>query len=315
MKTSPSPLSCLCVTQWHTSYTHAPCQVMPHVVCCLVCNVSLSCDVCHINMCLCVYSRSEASTRVMPDMCHMNMYRQQVFKTRASPQVALQCFIVWLLYFYCSMALRENVLMVNGSNIRPWWIRHHYWSIFTCFLFLTIPIDSPGMVSPAVDDLMKRKGCAMKNTTVLAKYIRRQLMWTALQSVVMLLQNRCKPCVGQCLLTCRVAACCHLQPCTSLLLTITRDKCHVHLHHSTFQAHTCILLTSAPLYIQAHIPLTLHLNPLSTHLRPGTSGAACTHASPSAKTPRWTSWAGRVPEAAGSCWCCTHCFLVCNRCR
>lgn len=62
----------------------------------------------------------------------------------ARPQVALQCFIVWLLYFYCSMALRENVLQVNGSNIRPWWIQHHYWSIFTCFLFLTIPIDSPG---------------------------------------------------------------------------------------------------------------------------------------------------------------------------
>ncbi len=51
-----------------------------------------------------------------------------------------------MLYFYCSMALRENVLMVNGSNIRPWWIHHHYWSIFTCFLFLTIPIDSPGGV-------------------------------------------------------------------------------------------------------------------------------------------------------------------------
>lgn len=27
---------------------------------------------------------------------------------------------VWLLYYYVSLALRENILAVNGSDIRPW---------------------------------------------------------------------------------------------------------------------------------------------------------------------------------------------------
>lgn len=27
----------------------------------------------------------------------------------------------WLLYFYTSLALRENILKVNGSDIRPWY--------------------------------------------------------------------------------------------------------------------------------------------------------------------------------------------------
>ena len=28
----------------------------------------------------------------------------------------------WLLFFYTSLALRENILRVNGSDIRPWYI-------------------------------------------------------------------------------------------------------------------------------------------------------------------------------------------------
>ena len=31
---------------------------------------------------------------------------------------------------------------VNGSSIRPWWIHHHYWSIGTCMLILSLPVDS-----------------------------------------------------------------------------------------------------------------------------------------------------------------------------
>eukprot|EP01133_Synstelium_polycarpum_P008696 gene8696-10216_t len=36
---------------------------------------------------------------------------------------------IWLLYYYVTLALRENILLVNGSSIRPWWIIHHYLSI------------------------------------------------------------------------------------------------------------------------------------------------------------------------------------------
>ncbi len=30
----------------------------------------------------------------------------------------------WLLFFYTSLALRENILRVNGSDIRPWLVSH-----------------------------------------------------------------------------------------------------------------------------------------------------------------------------------------------
>ncbi len=35
----------------------------------------------------------------------------------------------FLLYHYSTMTVREHILVVNGSNIRPWWIIHHYLSI------------------------------------------------------------------------------------------------------------------------------------------------------------------------------------------
>lgn len=30
------------------------------------------------------------------------------------------------LYYYSTVVLREHILVVNGSNIRAWWIAHHY---------------------------------------------------------------------------------------------------------------------------------------------------------------------------------------------
>eukprot|EP01117_Protostelium_nocturnum_P010156 TRINITY_DN3625_c0_g1_i1.p1 TRINITY_DN3625_c0_g1~~TRINITY_DN3625_c0_g1_i1.p1 ORF type:complete len:336 (-),score=107.58 TRINITY_DN3625_c0_g1_i1:91-1098(-) len=38
-------------------------------------------------------------------------------------QIASQA---WLMYYYSSLSLRENILNVNGSHIRNWWIYHHY---------------------------------------------------------------------------------------------------------------------------------------------------------------------------------------------
>lgn len=31
-----------------------------------------------------------------------------------------------MVYYYVTLALRENILLVNGSRIRRWWINHHY---------------------------------------------------------------------------------------------------------------------------------------------------------------------------------------------
>ena len=82
--------------------------------------------------------------------------------------VGVQFFLCWLLFFYTATALRESVLKVNGSKIRPWWIQHHYWSMATCVLMLSLPIDSPAVV----------EAC------------KRFLWWAMLQGFVMVLQNR-----------------------------------------------------------------------------------------------------------------------------
>lgn len=36
----------------------------------------------------------------------------------------------------------RHVQQVNGSSIRSWWIHHHYWSMATCLIILTLPVDS-----------------------------------------------------------------------------------------------------------------------------------------------------------------------------
>jgi len=76
----------------------------------------------------------------------------QKFKKRTDPLfllfVILQFFLpnfrpleiafqVWLLYYYVTLALRENILKVNGSNINYWWIFHHYLSICVTVAILT----------------------------------------------------------------------------------------------------------------------------------------------------------------------------------
>ena len=35
----------------------------------------------------------------------------------------MQLYLSWLCYFYLALSLRENVLMVNGSHIKGWWIQ------------------------------------------------------------------------------------------------------------------------------------------------------------------------------------------------
>jgi len=45
---------------------------------------------------------------------------------------------IWFLYFYSSLALRENILRINGSRIHPWWLWHHYVSIAISTLTMTM---------------------------------------------------------------------------------------------------------------------------------------------------------------------------------
>eukprot|EP00884_Botryococcus_braunii_P014814 jgi/Botrbrau1/23333/Bobra.0102s0067.1 len=81
--------------------------------------------------------------------------------------VGVQFFLGWLLYFYTAMALRENVLRLNGSSIRQWWIQHHYCSMVTTLIILTLPVDSPAVQT----------------------FVFRLLSWSVAQGVVMVFQN------------------------------------------------------------------------------------------------------------------------------
>ncbi|KAK4532581.1 hypothetical protein CCYA_CCYA13G3438 [Cyanidiococcus yangmingshanensis] len=52
------------------------------------------------------------------------------------PSLLLQLFIA---YYYSALALRESVLVANGSNIRRWWRLHHYLSLILAVVVLTWP--------------------------------------------------------------------------------------------------------------------------------------------------------------------------------
>jgi hypothetical protein len=55
----------------------------------------------------------------------------------------MQLYLAWMAYFYLTMALRECVLLVNGSQIRAWWVQHHYWSAGCSLIMLALPVSSP----------------------------------------------------------------------------------------------------------------------------------------------------------------------------
>eukprot|EP00252_Welwitschia_mirabilis_P006383 TRINITY_DN1724_c0_g2_i1.p1 TRINITY_DN1724_c0_g2~~TRINITY_DN1724_c0_g2_i1.p1 ORF type:complete len:376 (+),score=50.84 TRINITY_DN1724_c0_g2_i1:613-1740(+) len=88
------------------------------------------------------------------------------------PAFPVQLYQAWLLYFYTSLALREHVLRVNGSDIRPWWIYHHYCAMFMALVSLTWEIKG-------------QPNCIEKQEGV-----RLFLSWAIMQGVAMLLQNR-----------------------------------------------------------------------------------------------------------------------------
>ncbi|PXF43465.1 hypothetical protein BWQ96_06758 [Gracilariopsis chorda] len=44
-----------------------------------------------------------------------------------------------LSFYYTALAVRENILRVNGSNLRSWWIIHHYFTMLQGVLLLTWP--------------------------------------------------------------------------------------------------------------------------------------------------------------------------------
>ncbi|CAN9511329.1 unnamed protein product [Ophioblennius macclurei] len=44
-----------------------------------------------------------------------------------------------LLWFYCTLTIRESILITNGSRIKGWWVFHHYISALLTGVMLTWP--------------------------------------------------------------------------------------------------------------------------------------------------------------------------------
>ncbi|KAF8676756.1 hypothetical protein HU200_046805 [Digitaria exilis] len=88
------------------------------------------------------------------------------------PAWAVQMYQAWLLYLYTSFALRENVLIANGSDIRPWWIYHHYLAMVMALISLTWEIKG-------------QPDCSNKQ-----RGVQLFLRWAIMQGIAMHLQNR-----------------------------------------------------------------------------------------------------------------------------
>uniref|UniRef100_A0A8C5LMW0 Transmembrane protein 120B n=1 Tax=Leptobrachium leishanense TaxID=445787 RepID=A0A8C5LMW0_9ANUR len=54
-------------------------------------------------------------------------------------RVTDEVFNFLLVWYYCTLTIRESVLISNGSRIKGWWVSHHYVSTFLSGVMLTWP--------------------------------------------------------------------------------------------------------------------------------------------------------------------------------
>ncbi|KAL0272280.1 UNVERIFIED_CONTAM: hypothetical protein PYX00_005317 [Menopon gallinae] len=52
-------------------------------------------------------------------------------------------FMFLLVWYYCTLTIRESILKVNGSRIKGWWRLHHFISTFTAGVLLIWPNMQP----------------------------------------------------------------------------------------------------------------------------------------------------------------------------
>ncbi|KAK8266915.1 hypothetical protein V6Z12_D12G278000 [Gossypium hirsutum] len=88
------------------------------------------------------------------------------------PAFPVQLYQAWLLFLYTGLALRENILRSNGSDIRPWWIYHHYCPSCTIFQELYFVSSINELFNPVL------------------RGVKLFLQWAMMLGVAMLLQNR-----------------------------------------------------------------------------------------------------------------------------
>lgn len=112
---------------------------------------------------------------VIPLAIYLGFWRADALKenreryTLTPPlMTVMQAYLAWLSYFYLALALRESVLLVNGSNIRPWWIQHHMLAAACSLMMLALPVSSPTVYY----------------------FCEHFLLWSSFQAMVMMVQNR-----------------------------------------------------------------------------------------------------------------------------
>ncbi|XP_043924541.1 transmembrane protein 120B isoform X1 [Protopterus annectens] len=54
-------------------------------------------------------------------------------------RVTDEIFNFLLVWYYCTLTIRESILISNGSRIKGWWVTHHYISTFLSGVMLTWP--------------------------------------------------------------------------------------------------------------------------------------------------------------------------------
>ncbi|XP_077354594.1 transmembrane protein 120B isoform X3 [Festucalex cinctus] len=54
-------------------------------------------------------------------------------------RVTDEIFNFLLVWYYCTLTIRESILITNGSRIKGWWVSHHYVSTFLSGVMLTWP--------------------------------------------------------------------------------------------------------------------------------------------------------------------------------
>ncbi|XP_063066875.1 transmembrane protein 120B [Engraulis encrasicolus] len=57
-------------------------------------------------------------------------------------RVTDEIFNFLLVWYYCTLTIRESILINNGSRIKGWWVLHHYVSTFLSGVMLTWPEGS-----------------------------------------------------------------------------------------------------------------------------------------------------------------------------
>ncbi|XP_077895363.1 transmembrane protein 120B isoform X5 [Ictidomys tridecemlineatus] len=87
---------------------------------------------------------SQEETELVQQMSAHIKERQNVFFDMEAylPKkngVTDEVFNFLLVWYYCTLTIRESILISNGSRIKGWWVSHHYVSTFLSGVMLTWP--------------------------------------------------------------------------------------------------------------------------------------------------------------------------------